>query len=204
MIQIGQKIDDFIDDLEFEAYQNNEIKKVKFSDYEGKWLVLLFYPVEFASIRLTELEETAAYYDQFRKSGAEILAVSMNTAIVRKTWHDNSPSIAKIACSPVVDPATELCRYFRTHMGDLRLLVRGTFIIDPNGVLKARAFTTRISAGANSRDRIWQVGIRTNSRLLNIRREHEGQRFGKGMGSHAWSGSTGTRALRNSLNGSHQ
>ena len=87
MIQIGQKIDDFIDDLEFEAYQNNEIKKVKFSDYEGKWLVLLFYPVEFASIRLTELEETAAYYDQFRKSGAEILAVSMNTAIVRKTWH---------------------------------------------------------------------------------------------------------------------
>jgi len=33
-------------------------------------------------------------------------------------------------------------------MEDLRLLVRGTFIIDPNGVLKARAFTTRISAGA--------------------------------------------------------
>ena len=39
MIQIGQKIDDFIDDLEFDAYQNNEIKKIKFSDYEGKWLV---------------------------------------------------------------------------------------------------------------------------------------------------------------------
>jgi hypothetical protein len=32
MIQIGQKIDDFIDDLEFDAYQNNEIKKIKFSD----------------------------------------------------------------------------------------------------------------------------------------------------------------------------
>jgi hypothetical protein len=27
MIQIGQKID-FIDDLEFDAYQNNEIKKM--------------------------------------------------------------------------------------------------------------------------------------------------------------------------------
>ena len=38
MIQIGQKID-FIDDLEFDAYQNNEIKKIRFSDYEGKWLV---------------------------------------------------------------------------------------------------------------------------------------------------------------------
>ena len=30
MIQIGQKIDDFIDDLEFDAYQNNEIKNKVF------------------------------------------------------------------------------------------------------------------------------------------------------------------------------
>ncbi len=148
MIQIGQKIDDFIDDLEFEAYQNNEIKKVKFSDYEGKWLVLLFYPADFTFICPTELQEAAEYYDTFKNEGAEILNVSTDTVFVHKAWHENSPSIAKIACSPVVDPATELCRYFRTHMEDLRLLVRGTFIIDPNGVLKARAFTTRISAGA--------------------------------------------------------
>ncbi len=37
MIQIGQKIDDLIDDFEFEVYQSDEIKKVKFSNYEGKW-----------------------------------------------------------------------------------------------------------------------------------------------------------------------
>jgi hypothetical protein len=88
---------------------------------------------------------------QFRKGGAEILAVSMNTAFVRKAWHDNSPSIAKIACLLVANPTTELYRHFRTHMEDLRLPVRGTFIIDPNGVLKARAFTTKISAESNNR-----------------------------------------------------
>ena len=144
MIQIGQKIDDF----EFDVCQGDEIKKVKFSNYEGKWLVLLFYPVGFAFIRPPELEETAAYYDQFRKGGAEILAVSMNTAFVRKAWYDNSPSIAKIANSPVADPPIELYRYFRTQMEDLRPPVRGTVIIDPNGVLKARAFTTRTSVGS--------------------------------------------------------
>lgn len=37
MIQIGQKIDDLIDDFEFEVYQNNQIKKDKFSNYAGKW-----------------------------------------------------------------------------------------------------------------------------------------------------------------------
>ena len=36
MIQIVQKIDDFIDDFEFEIYQGDAIKKVKFSNYEGK------------------------------------------------------------------------------------------------------------------------------------------------------------------------
>ena len=35
MIQIGQKIDDFIDDFEFEIYRD-AIKKVKFSNYERK------------------------------------------------------------------------------------------------------------------------------------------------------------------------
>jgi alkyl hydroperoxide reductase subunit AhpC len=50
MIQIGQKIDDLIDDFEFEVYQNNEIKKDKFSNYSGKWLVLLFYPADFTCI----------------------------------------------------------------------------------------------------------------------------------------------------------
>lgn len=144
MIQIGQKIEDF----EFDVYQGDKIKKVKFSNYEGKWLVFLFYLVDFTSILPTELEEAAAYYDQFKKGGAEILAVSMNTAFVRKAWHDNSPSIAKIACSLVADPAIELYRDFRTQIEDLRLPARGTFIIDPNGVLKARTFTTRTSAGA--------------------------------------------------------
>ena len=84
MIQIGQKIDDFIDDLEFEAYQNNEIKKVKFSDYEGKWLVLLFYPADFTFICPTELQEAAEYYDTFKNEGAEILSVSTDTVFVHK------------------------------------------------------------------------------------------------------------------------
>jgi NADH-dependent peroxiredoxin subunit C len=144
MIRIGQKIDDF----EFDVYQGDEIKKVKFSNYEGKWLVLLFYPIDFASIHPTEFEEAAAYYDQFRKGGAEILAVSMNTAFVRKAWHDDFPSIAKIACPLIADPATELYRYFKTQMEDFILPVRGTFIIDPNGVLKPGRSQREHRAGA--------------------------------------------------------
>ena len=137
MIQIGQKIDDFIDDFEFEVYQNNEIKKVKLSSYQGKWLVLLFYPADFTFICPTELEEAAEYYDEFKMEGAEILSISTDTVFVHKAWHDNSPSIAKLAYPMVADPTARLYRYFGTYVEDIGLSLPGTFIIDPEGVLKA-------------------------------------------------------------------
>jgi len=67
MIQIGQKIDDF----EFEVFQSEKINKVKLSNYQGKWLVLLVYPADFTFICPTELEEAAEYYGEFTKEGAE-------------------------------------------------------------------------------------------------------------------------------------
>ena len=133
MIQIGQKIDDF----EVEVYQNEEIKKVKFSNYQGKWLVLLFYPADFTFICPTELEEAAEYYGEFKKEGAEILSVSTDTVFVHKAWHDNSPSIKKITYPMAADPTAQLCRYFGTYIEGVGLSLRGTFIIDPDSVLKA-------------------------------------------------------------------
>jgi len=115
MIQIGQKIDDFIDDSEFEVYQNDEIKKVKFSNYEGKWLVLLFYAADFTFICPTELQEAAEYYDEFKKEGAEILSVSTDTVFVHKAWHDNSPSIAKIGYPMVADATARLLKTLDIH-----------------------------------------------------------------------------------------
>jgi peroxiredoxin len=83
MVKIGTKIEEF----EFEAYHNDEIKKMKFSDFEGKWLVLLFYPADFTFVCPTELAEAADLYEAFRKAGAEILSVSTDTAFVHKAWH---------------------------------------------------------------------------------------------------------------------
>jgi peroxiredoxin (alkyl hydroperoxide reductase subunit C) len=101
------------------------------------WLVLLFYPADFTFICPTELEEAAEYYEQFKNEGAEILSVTTDTAFVYKAWHDSSPSIAKISYPMVADPTARLCRYFGTYIEDVGLSLRGTFIIDPEGVLKA-------------------------------------------------------------------
>ena len=61
MIKIGDKVEDF----ELEAFVDNDTKKIKLSDYKGKWTVLLFYPADFTFVCPTELEEAALNYDKF-------------------------------------------------------------------------------------------------------------------------------------------
>ena len=131
------KINDKVPDFEAEAFQDDEIKKIKFSDYKGKWMVLVFYPGDFTFVCPTELEELGRLYEDFKKEGAEVFGVSKDTVYVHKAWHDNSPSIKNIKYPMVADPTGNLCREFGTLVESEGLSLRGSFIIDPDGVLKA-------------------------------------------------------------------
>src|SRR3989338_1368360 len=139
MIKIGSKISDF----ELEAFlpaqagQDDEIKKIKLSNYRGKWLILFFYPADFGFVCPTELEEMADNYEEFKKLNAEVLSVSADTVYVHKAWHDQSPSIGKIKFPMVADPAGKLCKELCIYIEEEGLSLRGTFIIDPDGILKA-------------------------------------------------------------------
>lgn len=133
MVKINQKVLDF----EAEAFHNNKVTKIKLSNYKTKWVILLFYPADFTFICPTELEEAAAHYEEFKKLGAEIMSVSTDTVFVHKAWHDHSPSIKKIKYPMIADPTGKLCKEFGTYIDEAGLSLRGTFIIDPDGILKA-------------------------------------------------------------------
>jgi peroxiredoxin (alkyl hydroperoxide reductase subunit C) len=138
MIKINQKVTDLeIGNVEFEAFHENQIKKVKLSDYKGKWLVLVFYPADFTFVCPTELEELADNYEEFKKLGAEILSVSTDTVFVHKAWHDHSPAVKKVQFPMVADPTGKLCKAFGTYIDEEGVSLRGSFIIDPDGRLVA-------------------------------------------------------------------
>jgi peroxiredoxin (alkyl hydroperoxide reductase subunit C) len=129
--------DELPENLFFEAFHNNEIKMINFSDYKGKWLVLMFYPADFTFVCPTELEDLADLYSQFQKEGAEVFSVSTDTAYAHKAWHDSSPSIKKIDFPMLADPTGKLSKLFGTYIKEEGLSLRGTFLIDPYGKLKA-------------------------------------------------------------------
>lgn len=125
-----------VPDFELDAYQDFDIKKIKLSDYIGKWVVMIFYPADFTFVCPTELEDAAKHYEEVKALGGEILSVSTDTAFVHKAWHDSSPAISTIKYPMLADPTGNVCRMFGTYIEEEGLSLRGTFIIDPTGKLK--------------------------------------------------------------------
>lgn len=132
MININSVVPEF----EADSYQENEIKKIKFSDYKGKWVIVIFYPADFTFVCPTELVDAQSYYDEVKKLGGEIISISTDTIYSHKAWHDSSPAIAKINFPMIADPTGNISRLFGTYIESDGVSLRGTFIIDPDGVLK--------------------------------------------------------------------
>lgn len=138
------KIGEMVPDYEFEIFQNDDTKTVKFSDFRGKWLVVMFYPADFTFVCPTELEDMAKLYPKIKELGGEVLSFSTDTVFVHKAWHDTSDAIKKISFPMGADPSGKISYAFGTLVegGDMQftpdegLSLRGTFLIDPNGVLK--------------------------------------------------------------------
>lgn len=139
-VKIGFEVPNF----EFEVFQAGKIKKLSFSDLKNKWVVLAFYPADFTFVCPTELEDLAAHYDKFKELEAEVISVSADTVFTHKAWHDASEKIAKIEYPMAADPAGRLARAFGVYIEpqgleyteDEGLALRGTFIIDPDGILR--------------------------------------------------------------------
>ena len=108
----------------------------KLSDYRGKWLIVFFYPADFTFVCPTELGDLADHYKEITKMGADVVSVSVDTAFVHKAWHASSEAIKKIKFTMAADTTHELGELFGVLMDD-GLCLRGTFIIDPDGILRA-------------------------------------------------------------------
>jgi peroxiredoxin (alkyl hydroperoxide reductase subunit C) len=123
------------------AFKNGEFVKVSDQDLQGKWSVFFFYPADFTFVCPTELGDVADHYDELQARGVEVYSVSTDTHFTHKAWHDSSDTIGKIRYTMIGDPKGEITRNFEVMREDEGLADRGTFIVDPNGVIQAMEIT---------------------------------------------------------------
>lgn len=144
MSLIGKKIEPFA----AQAYFNNEFVTVTEANFQGKWSVVCFYPADFTFVCPTELEDLQNQYDELKKLGCEVYSVSTDTHFTHKAWHDSSAAIGKIKYYMVGDPTHVISKNFDVLIEEAGLADRGTFIVDPDGVVQA----VEITAGGIGRD----------------------------------------------------
>ncbi|MCA9785075.1 MAG: redoxin domain-containing protein, partial [Candidatus Cloacimonetes bacterium] len=84
----------------------------------------------------TELGDMADMYDELKKLGVEVYSVSTDTHFVHKAWADASDTIKKIKFPMLGDPTGAISRGFGVMIEDAGLALRGTFLANPDGVIK--------------------------------------------------------------------
>ena len=124
-----------------QAYKDGKFIEVTDADVKGKWSVFFFYPADFTFVCPTELEDLAEHYDEFQKMGVEVYSVSTDTHFSHKAWHDTSDAIGKIRYTMIGDPTGTITRNFEVMREDAGLADRGTFVIDPDGIIQAMEVT---------------------------------------------------------------
>ena len=137
MSLVGQKISEFITD----AYRFPEFTTVSEADFLGKWNVLCFYPADFSFVCPTELEDLQEQLEALQALGVEVYSCSTDTHFVHAAWHQESPAIGKITYTMLADPTWKIARAFDVLDEAAGLAQRGTFIIDPEGVVQAAEIT---------------------------------------------------------------
>jgi len=130
------------------AFHDGEFIEVTEKSLSGKWSVVFFYPADFTFVCPTELGDLADNYAEFKKLGVEIYSVSTDTHFTHKAWHDSSETICKINYPMLGDPTGTISRNFEVMIEADGLAERGTFVIDPDGVIQI----VEITAGGIGRD----------------------------------------------------
>jgi peroxiredoxin (alkyl hydroperoxide reductase subunit C) len=120
-----------------QAYHNGKFIEVTEASLKGHWSAVVFYPADFTFVCPTELGDLADHYATFQKMGVEIYSVSTDTHFTHKAWHDASDTIKKIKYPMIADPTGTITRNFEVMIEEEGLALRGTFLINPEGVIKA-------------------------------------------------------------------
>ena len=131
-----------------QAFRGGKFIEVTEQSLRDKWSVFIFMPAAFTFNCPTEVEDAADHYVEFQKAGAEVYVITTDTHFAHRVWHETSPAVGKAEFPLVGDPTHTLTRMFGVHIEQEGLALRGTFIINPESVVK----TAEVHDNAIARD----------------------------------------------------
>ncbi|HEV7891782.1 MAG TPA: peroxiredoxin [Pyrinomonadaceae bacterium] len=135
--KVGQNAPDF--DMPSTKNIEKLDENVKLSDYEGKWLVLLFYPLDFTFVCPTELTTFSDRYEDFLGIGADVIGISTDSVHSHRAWLKtprDKGGVEGLKYPLASDITKQVARDYGVLIEDKGVALRGLFVIDPEGTLR--------------------------------------------------------------------
>lgn len=121
------------------AVINGEFKEISLKDFQGKYLVLFFYPLDFTFVCPTEIIAFSDRISEFRKLNTEVVGVSVDSHFSHLAWTNldrKNGGLGQLQYPLLADITKEISRDYDVLLEQTGISLRGLFIIDPNGILR--------------------------------------------------------------------
>lgn len=138
-------------DFQAEALVNGESKQISLKDYDGKWKILFFYPLDFTFVCPTEICAFSDAASKFQENNCELIACSVDSFFSHLAWTQQSRDqggIGEVNFPIIADMKKQVARDYEVLVEEEGVALRGLFLIDDNNIVQ-HSTINNLSVGRN-------------------------------------------------------
>lgn len=121
---------------------NGQIANYDFhTETKGKYALVFFYPLDFTFVCPSELIALDHRFEEFKKRGVEVIAVSVDSQFTHNAWRNtpiNKGGIGEVKYVMAADVSHAICQAYGVEHPEAKVAFRGAFVIDKEGVVRAQ------------------------------------------------------------------
>lgn len=135
MISIGSKAPTW----SAAAYHNGDFVQLSHEDFAGKWVLIYWWPFDFTGICNSEILGFQALEAQFAEIGVELVGASCDTKFAHQQWFADSNAFpnGQPGHAMIADNTHQMTKDFGFYLDAVGCAVRGTVLIDPEGIVRS-------------------------------------------------------------------
>jgi peroxiredoxin (alkyl hydroperoxide reductase subunit C) len=132
---VTQQAPDFTADA---VMPDNSFGQITLSSFQGKYVVLFFYPLDFTFVCPSEILAFNKKLEEFKKRNCEVIGVSVDSKFTHLAWKNTKledGGIGDIQYPLVSDLNKNIARSYGILFGE-SVALRGLFLIDTKGIVR--------------------------------------------------------------------
>lgn len=120
------------------AYLKGEQTVINSKDFEGRWYVIYWYPLDFTFVCPTEIKGFQELTGDFEDDDVALIGASTDSFYSHKEWFSNHDTFPQEITHPVIaDTNHNVSRAFGVLKEDDGVAYRATVIVDDQGIIRS-------------------------------------------------------------------